>query len=76
MECFEPTGRLSALFILVRSPGAPLQDSEAGIDGLIKATRSDFAAHSSTGFDAVMPGNQNVRPCEFDVDVALAATMA
>ena len=60
----------------MRSPGAPLHDSAAGINGLIKATRSDFAVHCSSGFDAVMPGNENDRPCILDVDVASTATMA
>lgn len=57
-------------------PGAPLHDSNAGIDGLLEAARSDLAALCSAGFDAVMFGNENDRPYELDVDVASTATMA
>ena len=56
--------------------GALLHDSAAGFNGLIKATRSVFAAYFSTRFDGVMPGNENDRPCEPDVNVASTAAMA
>ena len=57
-------------------PGAPLYDAEAGLDGLVSAVRADLIALQDAGFDAVMFGNENDRPYEFDVDTASTATMA
>jgi membrane complex biogenesis BtpA family protein len=57
-------------------PGAPLFDAEAGLDGLIAGVAKDLAALQSAGFDAVMFGNENDRPYEFQVDTASTATMA
>lgn len=57
-------------------PGSPLHDAEAGIDGLIEGCRADLHALQNAGFDAVMFGNENDRPYEFEVDTASTATMA
>ena len=57
-------------------PGSPLHDAKAGIDGLVESARADLAALQEAGFDAVMFGNENDRPYEFDVDTASTATMA
>ena len=57
-------------------PGSPLYDREAGLDGLIEGARKDISALQAAGFDAVMFGNENDRPYEFDVDRASTATMA
>ena len=57
-------------------PGTPLYDGDKGLDGLIKAARSDLQALTQAGFDAVLFGNENDRPYEFDVDTASTATMA
>ena len=57
-------------------PGAPLFDAQAGLAGLVDAARADLAALQSAGFDAVMFGNENDRPYEFEVDTASTATMA
>jgi len=57
-------------------PGAPLHDADAGLDGLVAGAKADLAALQSAGFDAIMFGNENDRPYEFDVDVASTATMA
>ncbi|AVO37648.1 BtpA/SgcQ family protein [Pukyongiella litopenaei] len=57
-------------------PGAPLHDADAGLDGLVAAARADLAALQAAGVDAVMFGNENDRPYEFDVDRASTATMA
>ena len=57
-------------------PGTPLFDAASGLDGLIAAARADLGALQSAGFDAVMFGNENDRPYEFDVDTASTATMA
>lgn len=57
-------------------PGAPLHDAKAGLEGLVEAARADLRALQAAGFDAVMFGNENDRPYEFDVDRASTATMA
>ncbi len=57
-------------------PGAPLFDSEAGLEGLVAGARADLLALQAAGFDAVMFGNENDRPYEFKVDTASTATMA
>ncbi|WP_425052897.1 BtpA/SgcQ family protein [Psychromarinibacter sp. S121] len=57
-------------------PGSPLHDEDAGLDGLVAAARADLKALHDAGFDAVMFGNENDRPYEFDVDTASTATMA
>jgi len=43
---------------------------------LIAGARADLLALQKAGFDAVMFGNENDRPYEFDVDTASTATMA
>ena len=57
-------------------PGTPLYDADAGLDGLLAGARADLMALQDAGFDAVMFGNENDRPYEFDVDTASTATMA
>ena len=57
-------------------PGAPLFDSDAGLEGLVAGARADLLALQAAGFDAVMFGNENDRPYEFKVDTASTATMA
>jgi membrane complex biogenesis BtpA family protein len=57
-------------------PGTPLHDAAAGLEGLVAAARADLGALQAAGFDAVMFGNENDRPYEFDVDRATTATMA
>ena len=57
-------------------PGAPLHDAEAGLEGLVEGARADLHALQAAGVDAVMFGNENDRPYEFDVDRASLATMA
>lgn len=54
-------------------PGSPLFDP--AVD-LLAAARADLTALQAAGFDAVMFGNENDRPYEFEVDTASVATMA
>lgn len=54
-------------------PGTPLFDPELDLLG---AARADLQALQEAGFDAVMFGNENDRPYEFEVDAASSATMA
>ncbi|WP_435136304.1 BtpA/SgcQ family protein [Pseudopelagicola sp. nBUS_19] len=57
-------------------PGTPLHNNDDGLDGLITAAHADLSALQAAGVDAVMFGNENDRPYEFDVDTASTATMA
>ena len=57
-------------------PGTPLHDAERGLEGLVEHAARDLEALQAAGFDAVMFGNENDRPYEFDVDTASTATMA
>ncbi len=57
-------------------PGSPLHDADAGLEGLVAGARADLRALQAAGFDAVMFGNENDRPYEFEVDTASTATMA
>ncbi len=57
-------------------PGTPLYDSQKGLDGLVAAAGADLSALLAAGVDAIMFGNENDRPYEFDVDTASTATMA
>lgn len=54
-------------------PGTPLFDPSIN---LVAAARADLLALQDAGFDAVMFGNENDRPYEFDVDTASTAAMA
>jgi len=57
-------------------PGLPLYDSTRGLDGLVEHAAKDLAALQTAGVDAVMFGNENDRPYEFNVDTASIASMA
>ena len=57
-------------------PGSPLHDAAGGLDALIDGVTKDLDALQSAGVDAVMFGNENDRPYEFQVDTASTATMA
>jgi uncharacterized protein len=65
-----------AMVHLGASPGTPLYDHGAGVDGILAAARADLLALQTAGVDAVMFGNENDRPYELRVDVATTATMA
>lgn len=54
-------------------PGTPLYDPSVD---LVAAARADLQALQVAGFDAVMFGNENDRPYEFEVDGASSAMMA
>jgi predicted TIM-barrel enzyme len=56
-------------------PGSPLHDHEAGVEAIVENARKDLKALQAAGFDAVMFGNENDRPYEFEVDTASTATM-
>ncbi len=73
---FGPGKVAIAMVHLGALPGSPLHDGSAGLDGLVEGARRDLKALQAAGFDAVMFGNENDRPYEFEVDTASTATMA
>ncbi|MFT7595204.1 MAG: membrane complex biogenesis BtpA family protein [Paracoccaceae bacterium] len=73
---FGQTKPVIAMVHLGALPGAPLYDADAGVQGLVDGAAADLAALQRAGVDAVMFGNENDRPYEFDVDRASTATMA
>ena len=72
---FGDTKPVIAMVHLGALPGAPLHDAQAGLEGLVSAARADLQALQTAGFDAIMFGNENDRPYEFNVDTASTATM-
>jgi membrane complex biogenesis BtpA family protein len=75
-KVFGPGKPVIAMVHFGALPGAPLHDAEAGLEGLLEGARADLHALQEAGFDAVMFGNENDRPYEFEVDTASTATMA
>lgn len=75
-KVFGPTKPVIAMVHFGALPGSPLYDASAGIDGILAGVRKDLAALQDAGVDAVMFGNENDRPYEFNVDTASTATMA
>ena len=72
-------GQLKPVIAMVHlgaSPGAPLFDPHAGVEGIVESARKDLKALQAAGFDAVMFGNENDRPYELKADLASSATMA
>ena len=57
-------------------PGTPLYDSKLGIDYILESAEKDLIALQNAGVDAVMFGNENDRPYEFNVNTATTSTMA
>jgi len=57
-------------------PGSPLYDNKLGLDYILESAEKDLIALQSAGVDAVMFGNENDRPYEFNVNSATTSTMA
>lgn len=72
-QVFGATKPVIGMVHLGALPGSPLHDPQSD---LVAAARADLLALQMAGFDAVMFGNENDRPYEFEVDAASTATMA
>ena len=57
-------------------PGTPLYDEKKGLDFILNSINSDLKNLQNAGVDAVMFGNENDRPYEFNVNQASSSTMA
>ena len=73
---FGDTKPVIAMVHLGALPGAPLYDPAGGLDAIVTGARADLRALQAAGVDAVMFGNENDRPYEFQVDTASTATIA
>jgi len=73
---FGDTRPVIAMVHLGALPGSPLHDAEGGMDAIVSAAERDLDALTAAGFDAVMFGNENDRPYEFEVDTASTAAIA
>ena len=73
---FQKPKPVIAMVHLGALPGSPLYDADGGLEGLLSAARADLMALQAAGVDAVMFGNENDRPYEFNVDPASTATAA
>ncbi|WP_309084303.1 BtpA/SgcQ family protein [Chelativorans sp.] len=73
---FKAAKPVIAMVHLGALPGSPLHDEEGGIEALVEGAARDLDALQKAGFDAIMFGNENDRPYEFQVDTASTATMA
>lgn len=73
---FGQTKPVIAMVHLGALPGAPLFDAAGGVEAILSAAAADLDALQAAGVDAVMFGNENDRPYEFEVDRASTATMA
>ncbi|MEM8788691.1 MAG: BtpA/SgcQ family protein [Pseudomonadota bacterium] len=71
---FGPGKAVIAMVHLGALPGTPLYGGD--LEALVDAAGRDLDALQAAGVDAVMFGNENDRPYEFDVDTASTATMA
>ncbi len=76
LKTFKVANPVIGMVHLGALPGSPLHNVERGLDGLVENARADLRALQAAGFDAVMFGNENDRPYEFQVDTASTATMA
>ena len=76
LETFGVAKPVIGMVHLGASPGAPLYDSDRGVEGILEDALADLSALQDAGFDAVMFGNENDRPYEFEADRATLTTMA
>jgi membrane complex biogenesis BtpA family protein len=75
-KIFHDRKPIIAMVHLGALPGSPLHDGQKGVEGIVADAAADLAALQNAGFDAVMFGNENDRPYEFNADTASTATMA
>ena len=73
---FKTTKPIIAMVHLPALPSSPLYDSKLGLDHIIQVAEKDLITLQDAGVDAVMFGNENDRPYEFNVNQASSSTMA
>ena len=75
-DLFNTSKPIIAMVHLPALPGSPLYDSKLGLDHIIQVAEKDLISLQDAGVDAVMFGNENDRPYEFNVNQASSSTMA
>jgi len=75
-KLFKTSKPVIAMVHIGALPGTPLYDADGGLAALEEGVVRDLEALQQAGFDAVMFGNENDRPYEFQVDTASTAAMA
>ena len=75
-DLFNTSKPIIAMVHLPALPGSPLYDSKLGLDHIIQVAEKDLTSLQDAGVDAVMFGNENDRPYEFNVNQASSSTMA
>ena len=75
-DLFKTTKPIIAMVHLPALPGSPLYDSKLGLNYILEVAEKDLIALQDSGVDAIMFGNENDRPYEFNVNTASSSTMS
>ena len=75
-DLFNTSKPIFAMVHLPALPGSPLYDSKLGLDHIIQVAEKDLISLQDAGVDAVMFGNENDRPYEYNDNQATSSTMA
>ncbi|MDC0194715.1 BtpA/SgcQ family protein [Alphaproteobacteria bacterium] len=75
-KLFKNSKPVIAMVHLPALPGSPLYDSKLGLDYILDSAEKDLIALQNANVDAIMFGNENDRPYEFNVNQATTSTMA
>jgi len=75
-KLFKTTKPVIAMVHLPALPGSPLYNSKLGLNYILETAEQDLLALQEAEVDAVMFGNENDRPYEFNANPASSSTMA
>ena len=75
-DLFKSNKPIIAMVHLPALPGSPLYDSDLGLDHIVEVAEKDLIALQEGGVDAIMFGNENDRPYEFNVNKTSSSTMS
>jgi hypothetical protein len=75
-DLFQTTKPIIAMVHFPALPGSPLYNTKLGFNYIIDSVERDLFALQEAGVDAIMFGNENDRPYEFNVNQATTSTMA
>ena len=75
-KLFKTTKPVIAMVHLPALPGSPLYNPKLGLNYILETAEQDLLALQEAEVDAVMFGNENDRPYEFNANPASSSTMA
>jgi len=75
-KLFKTTKPIIAMVHLPALPGSPLYNSKLGLNYILETAEQDLLALQEAEVDAVMFGNENDRPYEFNANPASSSTIA